>query len=364
MTERTLTLDEVAGLVGGELVGDGSTTISGLHSLEAAGPRDLTFLVKAKEASRLLKSKAGGALVPLGFSLECDIPFIKVRDPYLASAIVHNTLLKVDFAARGIHPRAVIGEGCEIDPEVTIGPLAVIGDRTRIGRRVTIGAGTVIGEDVVVGEDAELKANVTVYGRSIIGSRVIIHSGTVIGSDGYGYATTERGEHVKRPHVGRVRIDDDVEIGANVCIDRGAFGETWIQAGVKIDNLAQIAHNVVIGPNSLIVAQVGIAGSATLGRNVVLGGKVAVNGHIHLGDQVMAAACSGIHASLPGGAKVGGQPAIDIRNWAKSSAVYTKLPEVQSELRKLRRAVAELQEQRQSEKTGEENESGSCCRTD
>jgi len=335
-------LEEAARLVGGELRGNPARIITDLASIEGAGPDDLTFLVKAREVERLEKSRAGAALVPLEVDRTLPMPVIRVKDPYLASAIIHNQLLKKPFVIMGIHPRACVGRDCVIDPEVSIGPLAVIGDRVRIGKRVTIGAGTVVEDDVEIGDEVELKPNVTIYARSLIGSRVVIHSGTVVGGDGYGYATDAMGNHVKRPHVGRVRIDDDVEIGSNVSIDRGAFGDTWIQSGAKIDNLVQIAHNVVIGPNSLIVAQVGIAGSTTLGRNVVLGGKVGVNGHIHLDDMVMAAAGSGIHASLPKGAKVGGAPAIEVRTWAKSAAVYAKLPEIYNEIKKLRKTVAEL----------------------
>lgn len=353
----TMKLGEIAKLLDGELCGDPAVTISNLASIEAAGVDDLTFLVKANEIERLAKSAAGAALVPLQTKSELPMPVIKVRDPYLASAIVHNTLLAKPFQARGIDPRACIGCDCDISNEVTVAPLAVIGDRVRIGKRVIIGAGTVIGDDVMIGDDVELKANVSIYDKCVLGNRVIIHSGTVIGSDGYGYATDGMGQHVKRPHVGRVRIDDDVEIGANVCIDRGAFGDTWIQSGVKIDNQVQVAHNVVIGPNSLLVAQVGISGSTVLGRNVALGGQVGVTGHIHLEDQVMVAAGSGVHASLPKGTKVGGIPAFDVRAWARSAAVYAKLPEMRSELKKIQKKVAELEAQlTQSHTTGDTHE--------
>jgi UDP-3-O-[3-hydroxymyristoyl] glucosamine N-acyltransferase len=272
------------------------------------------------------------------------ISLIRVKDPYLASAIIHNFILQKPFQATGIHARAFVGSDCAISAEVSIGPLVVIGDRVKIGTRVTIEPGTVIGNEVTIGDDTLLKANVTIAHECIVGRRVIIHSGTVIGSDGYGYATDARGYHVKRPQVGRVLIDDDVEIGANVCIDRGAFSDTWIQSGVKIDNQVQVGHNVVIGPNSLIVAQVGIAGSTTLGRNVVLAGQVGVNGHIHLDDQVMVAASSGVHGSLPKGAKVAGTPAIPLKTWAKATSVFARLPELYNELKKLKKTVAALQE--------------------
>jgi UDP-3-O-[3-hydroxymyristoyl] glucosamine N-acyltransferase len=347
MKIKTICLADIAEMVGGELVGEGSVTISNLASLDAAGAEDLTFLVKNSESARLEQSQAGAALVPASFSITPAIPVVKVKDPYLASAIVHNHLLKKPFQAKGIHPRAFIGSDCQIAAEVTIGPLVAIGDRVKIGAGVTIEPGTVISDDVCIGDETYLKANVTIGEGCIIGNKVVIHSGTVIGSDGYGYATDAMGFHVKRPQVGKVRIDDDVEIGSNVSIDRGAFGDTWIQSGVKIDNQVQIAHNVVVGPNSLIVAQVGIAGSTTLGRNVVLAGKVAVNGHIHLDDQVMVAAGSGVHSSLPKGSRVAGLPAIPLKNWAKASTVFAKLPDLYRELKQIRKAVSDLQDKMQ-----------------
>jgi len=345
MTKKNIPLGEVAELVGGELVGDGDVTISNLASLEAAGLGDLTFLVKAAELARLQSSNAAASIVPMDVEESLEIPTIRVKDPYLASAIIHNHLLQEPFVAQGVHPRAFVDEACEVPEEVSIGPMVVLGKRVKLGQRVTIEAGTVLGDDVVVGDDTVLKANVTVAHGCVIGKRVIIHSGTVIGSDGYGYATDAMGNHVKRPQVGIVRIDDDVEIGSNNCIDRAAFGETWIQSGVKIDNLVQVGHNVVIGPNSLIISQVALAGSCSLGRNVVLAGKVAVNGHIHLDDQVMVAAGGGVHHSLPKGAKVGGWPAMPVKNWARATTVYSKLPELNSEFRKLKKTVAALQEE-------------------
>ncbi|WP_419174947.1 UDP-3-O-(3-hydroxymyristoyl)glucosamine N-acyltransferase [Desulfosediminicola sp.] len=344
MIKKNIPLAQVAELVGGELVGDGEVTISNLASLEAAEQGDLTFLVKATELARLEGSKATASIVPLDVEQSLEMPTIRVEDPYLASAIIHNHILAEPFVAKGIHPKAFVDDECEVPEEVSIGPMVVLGKRVRLGERVTIEAGTVIGDDVAIGDDTILKANVTIAHGCILGNRVIIHSGTVIGSDGYGYATDAMGNHVKRPQVGIVRIDDDVEIGANTCIDRAAFGETWIQSGVKIDNLVQVGHNVVIGPNSLIISQVGLAGSCSLGRNVVLAGQVGVNGHIHLDDQVMVAAGGGVHHSLPKGAKVGGWPALPIKSWAKSIMVYNKLPELNSDVRKLKKAVAALQE--------------------
>lgn len=354
MQNYSISLENVAEMVAGELLGEGDVVITNLASLESAGPGELTFLVKSSDVSILDESKAAAALVPMEVDSVQHIPVIRVKDPYLASALVHNHVLARPFEAAGIHQQAFVGNNCTISANITIGPMVTIGNRVTIGDRVTIEPGCVLGNDVVIGDDVTLKANVTIYEKCILANRITIHSGTVIGSDGYGYATDAMGNHVKRPQVGCVRIDDDVEIGANVCVDRGAFGDTWIQSGAKIDNQTQIAHNVVIGPNSLIVAQVGIAGSTVLGRNVVIGGKAGINGHIHLDDQVMVAAHSGVHGSLPKGAKVGGAPAFDVRKWARATAVFAKLPDMYSELRKLKKIVAALQESmKKTQDTGE-----------
>jgi UDP-3-O-[3-hydroxymyristoyl] glucosamine N-acyltransferase len=269
---------------------------------------------------------------------------LRVKDPNLAAAVIHQHFLRRPFAATGLHASAVVGADCKLPPEFSIGPQAVLGDRVTLGERVMVHAGVIIGNDVTIGADTILYPNVTVYDNSRIGARVIVHSGTVIGSDGFGYATDDKGRHLKRPHVGIVQIDDEVELGANVCIDRGTFGRTWIQQGAKIDNLVQIGHNVVVGAGCLIVSQVGIAGSATLGRGVILGGQAGIKGHIHLDDGVMVASKSGVHGSLSKGAVVAGYPAVPHREWLKTSALVGKLPQLHQELRDMKKAVAALRE--------------------
>ena len=342
MTEKTISVEKLAEMVKGRVVGDKGLLIQGFAPIDSAGSCDITFLAKAKMADLLKTTGAGAVIVPLGVGEVENTAVIRVKDPYLAVAIIHSYFEKKPFEAKGLHPRAFVGEDCLLGKEISIAPLAVLGDRVTLGERVTVGAGAVIGDDVEIGDDTTIQANVTIYNKSIIGKRVAIHSGTVIGSDGYGYATNERGEHIKRPQVGIVRIDDDVEIGANCCIDRAAYGVTWIKSGVKIDNLVQVAHNVVVGENSLLVSQVGIAGSTTLGRNVVLGGQAAVAGHVTVGDQVMVAARGGVHSDQPKGAVLGGAPAMPIRQWAKACAVFAKLPELQTKLRNNSRAITEL----------------------
>ncbi len=341
MTEKNVTLALLAELIGGDLQGDPQLIIRGLQDLHAAGAGDITFIARLRNSAEITDTQASAVIVPLSVK-EADKPVIRVRDPYLAAAIIHNYFVRRPFVAAGIDTQARLGEDCRIPAEVSVGPMVVLGDRVSLGRRVTIGPGVVLGDDVEIDDDTTLHANVTIAAACRIGKRVIIHSGTVIGSDGFGYATDEHGRHIKRPHVGIVQIDDEVEIGANVCIDRATFGRTWIKKGVKIDNLVQVAHNVVVGEDSLLVAQAGIAGSASLGRQVVLGGQAGVNGHITIDDGVMAAAKTGIFSNPKKGAVVSGMPAMPHKQWLKASAVFARLPQMFKEFRELRHQVKEL----------------------
>ncbi len=341
MVAKTKTLAELAAMVGGKVTGAPELKIHGLADLAGAGPGEIAFLVKAAGLEKLKNSKASAFIVPQSLDYN-DRPLIKTANPYLAAARIQRFFQAVPFQAGGISPQAHIGSNCEIPPEITIGPFVSVGDRVKLGKRVTLHPGVVLGDDVVVGDDCLLYHNVTVYHSCTIGARVIIHSGTVIGSDGFGFATDENGSHVKWPHIGTVQIDDDVEIGANVAIDRGTFGKTHIMRGTKLDNLIQVGHNVTIGENSLVVAQVGIAGSTTLGKNVVLGGQSALKGHIHLDDGVMVAGKSGVHSNLPKGAVVSGIPAIPHRDWLKASTIFAKLPKIYGELLEMRKMMQKM----------------------
>ena len=338
---REQTLQQLADLVGGSVAGDPQLVVCGLNGIEQAGPGEITFLLDARHLPLPEGCRASACIVPTGCG-PLPLSTIVTDQPAVAAARIHAFLLEQPFAARGVHPSAVVGSDCRIPEQVSVGPLVCLGDRVVLGERVTIHPGAVIGSDTTIGDDTVIHANVTVAERCTIGSRVILHHGAVIGSDGFGFATDNRGNHYRKPQVGTVRIDDDVEIGANACVDRAAFGTTWVQAGTKMDNLVMVGHNVVVGANSILVAQTGIAGSTTLGRNVILGAKAGVAGHLHIGDRVMAAAMSGIHNDQPAGAIVGGTPAFEAKAWARAAAAFSRLPELVRESRRLRREVDRL----------------------
>jgi len=341
VSKLSFSLEELAIIVDGELAGDSGLRITGFAPLETAGAGDISFLVKASQVLTLDGFSGSAVIVPMAIE-EAAVPLIRVNNPYLASAKIHNLLLEKPFVAKGVHPQACVGKETTVPKQISVAPFVSIGDGVTLGERITMEAGVVIGDDVQVGDDTLLKANVTVAEGCIIGKRVIIYSGAAIGSDGYGYATDKQGYHTKRPQVGIVQIDDDVEIGANSCVDRAAYGVTHIKSGSKIDNLVQIAHNVVVGENSLIVSQVGIAGSTTLGRNVVLGGQVAVADHVTLADGVMVAAQSGIHNNQKAGAQIGGSPTLPIKQFVRAAIQYGKLPEMGRDIRKLKKQMAGL----------------------
>lgn len=343
MEDRTKTLAQLAAMVHGEVDGDPDIRINSLADLETATEGSISFIVKAKNSEQILSTKASAVIIPQTVSASFDKPLLRVRDPYWAAAVIHNFFLAKPFVSEGIDPMAVIGAECSIPDEVAIGPFAVLGDRVRLGRQVKICSGVVIGDDVTIGDNTTVRANASIRWGCSIGARVIIHDGAVVGSDGFGYASDEHG-HIKRPHVGTVRIDDDVEIGANTCIDRATFGTTWIKRGAKIDNLVQIGHNVVVGEHSLLVAQVGIAGSTSLGKGVVLGGQVGLAGHLQLGDRVMVGAKSGVHNNQQDGAVISGIPAIPHKVWLRASLAFGKLPDLVKEVRQLRKKLLALGE--------------------
>ena len=288
-------------MCGGELLGDPSATITGATSLTEAAAGEVTFLGNRRYLPLLRKTHASAAFVPLDFSEKISPAQIRVADPTKAfEQVVLKLAPKPITVAPGIHPSAIIAPNVKLGAGVSVQPHVVIEPGVTVGDDTIIGAGSYIGHETVVGASCLIYPNVTIRERTQIGARVVIHSGVVIGADGFGFEPRD-GKNEKVPQVGIVQIDDDVEIGASTTIDRARFGRTWIQDGVKIDNLVQVAHNVVIGKNSLIAAQTGIAGSVRIGSEVMVGGQVGIIGHIEIGDKTMIGAQSGISKNIEGG---------------------------------------------------------------
>ncbi len=338
-SSKSLGLKKIAELVGGEIVGDADISIIGVAGIKEARPGEITFLSNPKYLSFLEETDAS-AVITSKEVVSKTKSLVRTSNPSQAFTKV-IALFTSSRAAQtpGIHPTAVVDPGVVMGKEVTIGPHVVIEKDCRIGDRSLIGANAFIGFGTVIGSEVRIYPNVTVREETEIGDRVIIHSGTVIGSDGYGYESIDEVHH-KIPQTGSVIIEDDVEIGANVCVDRGRFDATWIKKGTKIDNLVQIAHNVVIGENCLVVSQAGISGSTTLGRNVILAGQAGLVGHIELGDRVIVGAGAGVTKSIPANTIVLGQPARPISEQKKIIALTAKLPELFKELSEIKRKLA------------------------
>jgi UDP-3-O-[3-hydroxymyristoyl] glucosamine N-acyltransferase len=338
---RSVTLGELARAIGGQVSGTADTVISGASSLEQARPGDLAYVEGERFIKAALDSKAAAFVVEKPLS-GVSRPQLVAANPKYAFARLVQQFFTAPYRARGIATQVVQGAGVQIGPDVSIWPFVTLGDRVRIGARVTLYPGVFIGDDSVVEDDSLLYPNVTVRERCTIGKRVIIHSGTVIGSDGFGYVQQE-GRHQKIPQIGTVVIEDDVELGANVTVDRATFGRTVIKRGAKVDNLVQIAHNVTVGEHNILVAQVGIAGSTTLGSHVVVGGQAGLADHIQIGDRVMIAARSGVNRSLTGDQIVSGTPAMPHEVSIKAQAVVPRLPELRQQVRDLIQRVQRLE---------------------
>jgi UDP-3-O-[3-hydroxymyristoyl] glucosamine N-acyltransferase len=331
-----MTVDELAALTGGRVAGgDGGTAIHGVASIQDAEAGQLTFLANPKYLPALKETRASAALVPAGFSGETAAICIEVPDPMLALPVVLEKFAPpaVVFAP-GIHPTAVVAPDVALGKNVSVQPYAVIEAGAKIGDGCVIGAHVYIGHGTTLGTDCRIYPNVTLRERTLIGNRVTIHSGAVIGGDGFGYEFTG-GKHVKIPQTGIVQIDDDVEIGSNTTIDRARFGRTWIQEGTKIDNLVQIAHNVVIGKSSMIVSQAGISGSTRLGQYVTLAGQVGLVGHLEIGDQVIIGAQAGVSKNIPAKEIWLGSPATPMQEQKEKFANINRLPKLFARVKKL-----------------------------
>lgn len=336
---KGFTLKEICTLIEGELEGDSGVIIRGVSTLKDAREGDITFLGNPKYEFLLSSSKASAIIAARNMRKRVSKPVIRVDNPSLAfSKVVSLISPQEKKFFKGTHPSAVIGKDAVLGKDVSIGACAVIEDGVRIGDNTVISAGVFIGYNTTIGSDTLIYPNVTIREKSEIGSRVIIHSGTVIGSDGFGFEEVN-GLHHKIPQVGIVVIEDDVEIGACVTIDRARFGRTLVRRGTKIDNLVQIAHNVVVGENSIIVAQSGVSGSSVLGKNVILAGQSGIVGHIELGDNVIVGAQAGVTKSVPRNTFVVGSPAKPHKESKKIFAAWSKLPELVREFAELKERV-------------------------
>ena len=341
-----ISLSDIQKLIGGEIIGSPDVLLDGISSLEDAEENELSYALSDRVLKAALASKAAAFIVGRRVA-ELHKPQLVVPDPAYAFARLAQQLYPSPRQTLGIAAEAIRGVDVEIGAEVSIGPFVTLGDRAKIGDRVTLYPGVFVGSDAAVGEDSVIYPDVVVREGCRIGARVIIHSGTVIGSDGFAYVQYQ-GRNEKVPQLGGVTIEDDVEIGANVTVDRATFGQTVIKRGTKIDNLVQIAHNVTVGEHSIVVAQVGIAGSARLGHHVMIGGQAGLTDHVEVGDHVMVAARSGVNRNLEPNQIVAGAPVMPHETFLRSQAVIPRLPELRQRLRDLEKRVAVLESKEKS----------------
>ncbi|MEE9499671.1 MAG: UDP-3-O-(3-hydroxymyristoyl)glucosamine N-acyltransferase [Candidatus Omnitrophota bacterium] len=337
--KKKISLEELAKHIGGELIGDRNLTVSNICDIEEAQKGDLVFVFRKKSKNHLLeKTKASASVVPDGIE-KSPIPIIKCRNPNLAFKKAAELILPQHIPhPKGINTTASIGENVKLGKDVTVGAYACLEGDAEIGDGTVIYAHCYIGCSTKIGSDCVIYPNVTVRENVKIGDRVIIHPGCVIGGDGFGYEQTQRG-HEKIPHIGNVIIEDDVELGACVTVDRAKIAHTKIQRGTKIDNLVQIAHNVTIGKNCIIVAQTGISGSVKIGNNVMIGGQVGFVDHVEIGDNAMIAAQSGVMKSVPPNTIMFGTPARPIKKTKKLWVLWDRLPEIYERLKALEKKL-------------------------
>jgi UDP-3-O-[3-hydroxymyristoyl] glucosamine N-acyltransferase len=336
-----LRLDQIVARFGGEIVGAGDTAITGIDTLEHAGPGDLAFLANPKYRHQLTTTRAA-AVIMAPPAVDGPAAAILTPQPYLYYARVAQWLNPLPVPQPGVHSSAVV-EG-EVAASASIGPNVWIGPAAKIGADVVIAANCSIGEGVEIGAGSRLAANVAIYSGSRLGARCLVHSGAVIGADGFGFAREATGAWVKIPQMGRVLIGDDVEIGAGTTIDRGALGDTVIADGVKLDNQIQVGHNVQIGAHTAMAGCVGIAGSAVIGARCTVGGGAVILGHLHIADDVNVAACTLVTKSIPNaGTYSGAVPFLEHGDWLKNFSRLRHLDAMADKIRALEQRLAALE---------------------
>lgn len=337
---------QIASYLGGTVEGNPEAAVKTFAKIEEGQEGAISFLANPKYAHYLYETLSSVVLVNQDFVLERPVKATLVRVPNAYEAIARLLSLYESMTQKrtGIHPLACVSETATLGEEIYVGPFAYVGDGVSIGNGTQIYAHVVLEENTTVGDNCTIYPNVSVYKECRIGNGVILHSGSVIGADGFGFAPAADG-YEKIPQIGIVTIEDNVEIGANACVDRSTMGSTYVRRGAKIDNLVQIAHNVEVGAHTVMSAQVGVAGSTKIGEWCMFAGQVGMAGHLTLPDRTTAGAQAGIHTSRTGGVPLMGTPAIDARTFARSSAVFKNLPDLREEVRNLRKEIEQLKAQ-------------------
>jgi len=335
-----ITLKELAQRLDGKIVGDENLTVTAVAGLEEAQPSELSFLANSRYQDKLATTQAAAVIVS-GDVQDAPVTLLIASNPYVAFARALEIFRPEKRPAPGISSQAWIDPTAEIGVGVSLFPFTYIGQNARIGARTVLHPFVYVGDDAQIGEDCRISPQVNVGERCIIGNRVTLHSGVVVGADGFGFAQ-EGPHHIKIPQVGIVCIEDDVEIGANTCVDRATMGETRIGKGSKIDNLVQVAHNVQVGEDVILVSQTGISGSTSIGDRTMIGGQVGVVGHVQIGSDVKIGAKSGVHSAIPDGKIVGGIPTMPYDKFLKTISIFKNLPKMRERLIKLEKEVKAL----------------------
>lgn len=333
-------IKDIAKLLNGEIIGDDTLYVTSISKIEEGKPETLSFLSNLKYEQYIYTTKASVVLVDRDFEpkekISCTI--IKVDSAYKSLAVLLEMYESHAKPPKGKEKPVHIAKSAKIGDKHYIGAFVYIGENTSIGNNVKIYPNSYIAENVVIGDNTVIYSGVNIYRNTVIGKNCIIHSGAVIGADGFGFAPSGE-KYDKVSQIGNVLIEDDVEVGANTCIDRGTIGSTTIKSGVKLDNLIQIAHNVVVDTNTVIAAQTGVAGTTKIGKSCVIGGQVGFVGHLKIGDKVQIAAQSGIASNAKDESVLRGSPAFNLSDYQKSTVIFRKLPDIYSKLRALEKEI-------------------------